>query len=222
MTQRTMAVGLALTMVIVALAGDPPAKDKPAWKSLFDGKSLDGWKAVDFTGGGKVHVQDASIVMDTGAPMTGVVYSKSDFPKVDYEVSFEGKKIEGDDFFCTTIFPVNDSHCSLGVGGWGGMVVGLSNVNHEAASENETAGSKEFERNKWYKVRLRVTKDRIKAWIDDDSIVDLDTTDCKITLHRACEPCKPFGFATWKTTGAVRNVQVRPLTDAEKKPAAPP
>jgi hypothetical protein len=64
-----------------------------------------------------------------------------------------------------------------------------------------------------------VTADRIRAWIDDDQVVDLETTDRKITLHSACNPCKPFGFATWKTTGAVKNVRVRPLTDAEKKPA---
>jgi hypothetical protein len=203
-------------------AADPPAKDKPAWKSLFDGKTLGSWKAADLGGDGKVHVKDGAIVMDEGKPMTGIVYSKADFPKMDYEVSFEGQKQDGDDFFCTTIFPVGDSHCSLVVGGWGGQVVGLSNVNHENASENETASAKTFEQNKWYKIRLRVTKDHIKAWIGDDSVVDLDTTDRKITLHRACEPIKPFGFATYKTTGAVRAIQVRPLTDAEKKPAATP
>jgi hypothetical protein len=218
-----MTIGVALILVLAVVAAEPPAaKDKPAWKPLFDGKSLDGWKTPDFTGGGKVHVCDGSIVLDKGTPMTGVVFAKGDFPKLDYEVSFDGQKLDGDDFFCTTIFPVGESFCSLVIGGWGGSVVGLSSVDHEDASENETATSKEFERNKWYAIRLRVTKDRIKAWIGDDSVVDLETTDRKITLHRACEPCKPFGFVTWKTAGAVRNVRVRPLTEAEKKPAANP
>ena len=97
-------------------------------------------------------------------------------------------------------------------GGWGGTIVGLSNVNSENASANITTMTKEFDNGKWYKFRLRVTKEHIKAWINDDQVVDLETADRRITLHGACEPCKPFGFATWKTTGAVRNVRVRRVT----------
>ena len=33
-------------------------QDKPGWKSLFDGKTLDGWKAADFNHRGKVFVKD--------------------------------------------------------------------------------------------------------------------------------------------------------------------
>jgi uncharacterized protein (TIGR03067 family) len=188
-------------------------------KSLFDGKSLDGWKACDFADPGKVLVKDGAIVMEKGATMTGVAYTRGDFPKIDYEVSFEGQRVAGGDFFCTTIFPVDDKFCSLVVGGWGGTIVGLSNVNHDNASQNETTAHKDFDNGKWYKVRLRVTKDRIITWIDADKVVDLDTTDRKLSLHGACEPCKPFGLTTWKTTGAVRSINVRPLTDAEKTPA---
>ena len=115
------------------------------------------------------------------------------------------------------VFPVEDTFCSFVVGGWGGTIVGLSNVNHDNASQNMTTTTRDFDSGKWYKLRLRVTKDRIKAWIDDDVVVDLETTDRKIDLHRSCEPCKPFGLATWKTTGAVRAIRVRTLTDAEKK-----
>ncbi len=221
-TSTAAGIGAALTLILAAaLPADEPkpaGKDKDGWKPLFDGKSLAGWKSAGFTDSGTVEVKDGAIVMEAGGTMTGVAYTRGDFPKMDYEVSFEGKKIAGDDFFCTTIFPVGDNFCSFVVGGWGGMVVGLSNVNHENASENETTASREFQAGKWYKVRLRVTADRIRAWIDDDQVVDLDTTDRKITLHSACERCKPFGFATWKTTGAVRAVRVRPLTAAEKKP----
>lgn len=187
----------------------PAAKDKAAWKPLFDGKTLDGWKVAKFTDAGTVHVKDGAIVLDKGAAMTGLAYTRGDFPKIDYEVSLEGQRVAGGDFFCTVIFPVGDTFCSFVVGGWGGTIVGLSNVNHDNASQNMTTTTKEFETGKWYKVRLRVTKDRIKAWIDDDVVVDLDTTDRKIDLHRACDPCKPFGLATWKTTGAVREIRVR-------------
>jgi hypothetical protein len=193
-------------------AGEPPAaKEKTAWKSLFDGKTLDGWKACKFTDAGEVHVKDGAIVMEKGAAMTGLAYTRGDFPKIDYEVSLESQRVAGGDFFCTMIFPVGDTFCSFVVGGWGGTIVGLSNVNHDNASQNMTTTTKEFETAKWYKLRLRVTKDRIKAWIDDEVVVDLETTDRKIDLHRACEPCKPFGLATWKTTGAAREIRVRPL-----------
>jgi hypothetical protein len=194
----------------------PPAgkpKDKDGWKSLFDGKSLTGWKAADFRDAGKVSFKDGAIVMETGATMTGVAYTGGDFPKINYEVSFEGKRVEGDDFFATTIFPVGDSFCSFVTGGWSGSIVGLSNVNSANASENMTTTSKDFESGKWYKFRLRVTKDYIRAWIEDDQVVDLDTDGRTISLHGACGPCKPFGFAAWKTTGAVRNIRVRSVKD---------
>jgi hypothetical protein len=221
MPRHFTALGLAaaLTLAAVVPADQPkaPAKEKAAWKPLFDGKDLDGWKAVDFAGAGKVHIADGAIVMDKGSTMTGVAYTRGDFPKIDYEVSLEGKRVAGDDFFCTVIFPVGETACSLVVGGWGGTIVGLSNVNHENGSENVTTTTQDFETGKWYKVRLRVSKDHIKAWINDESVVDLETTDRTIDLHRACEPCKPFGLATWKTTGAVREIRVRALTDSENK-----
>jgi hypothetical protein len=210
---------IALLLVLSAPAADPTAKPKEPWKSLFDGKSIAGWKTADFRGGGKAEVKDGAIVIEKGSTMSGIAYTGGDFPKVDYEVSFEAKRIAGGDFFCTTIFPVDSDFCSFVAGGWGGTIVGLSNVNSENASANVTTKHKEFDNEKWYKFRLRVTKDRIRAWIGDEQVVDVDTTENRIGLHGACEPCKPFGFATWKTTGAVRAIRVRPLTDAEKKPA---
>lgn len=223
MYRKSMLIAAIFTATLasqsVFTADPPPAKaDRDNWKSLFDGKSLDGWKAADFDRPGKVHVQDGAIVMDKGETMTGVALKGPKFPKMDYEATLEGKRIDGDDFFCTTTFPVGETYCSLVVGGWGGTIVGISMVNHESASMNETTTIKEFERNRWYRFRIRVTKDRIKAWIDEENLVDLDTTDKRIALRRECDACKPFGFATWKTKGAVRNIRVRELKEAEKKP----
>jgi Domain of Unknown Function (DUF1080) len=198
-------------------ASAPAEKDKDGWKALFDGKTLGGWKATDFGGRGKVHVKDGAVVMERGDQMTGVTYGRGDFPKMNYEVTLEGKKLNGDDFFCTTTFPVGDTFCSFVVGGWGGTTVGLSSINSMDASMNETSKSKEFKRGRWYRVRIRVTADRIQAWIDDQKMVDLETEDKRISIRTECEPCKPFGIATWGTSGAVRNIRVRPLTDAEKK-----
>jgi hypothetical protein len=196
---------------------------KPAaagWKKLFDGKTLAGWKATDFFGAGKVHVKDGALVMEKGKLMTGVTYARGDFPKIDYEVTLEGQKVAGNDFFCTTTFPVGDSFCSLVVGGWSGTVVGLSSVDFMDASMNETRKDKEFEAGRWYRVRVRVSKKRVEAWIDRDKVVDLDTTDRALSIRTECKACRPFGIATYETTGAVRDVRVRALTEAEKKALA--
>jgi hypothetical protein len=204
---------------IEELPADKAPGKAPEGKSLFDGKTLAGWKVTDFGKEGKVEVVDGAIVMERGKKMTGVTYAKDDFPKMDYELTFEGKKIDGEDFFATTTFPVADSFCSLVLGGWGGQVVGLSNIDGQNASENETTTSKEFKKGQWYKIRLRVTATRIQAWIDEKQYVDQDIKDRRLSLHIFSTPSKPLGFATWDTTGAVRDIKVRPLTDEEKKAA---
>jgi hypothetical protein len=227
----TAPVGCGLALCLAALAwaaaqqpsGDAKQaaagtqKDPAGWKALFDGKTLAGWKKTNFGGEGEVAVEKGTVVMEQGNDMTGITYARDDFPKLDYEVTLEGKRVEGNDFFCTTTFPVGNSHCSLVMGGWGGGVVGLSSVDSYDASENETSGFKTFKRDQWYRVRIRVTKGQIEAWIDNEKVVDLSTEGRKISVRAECEPCRPFGIATWRTTGAVRDIRVRTLTAAEKK-----
>ena len=211
MVQRLILLGaIFMGFSFVGFAGQPE-KEKPVWKSLFDGKTLDGWKKTNFGGEGLVAVEDGAIVMPAGSDMTGITYAGKDFPKMNYEVALEGKRLKGGDFFCTTTFPVGDDFCSLVVGGWGGQVIGLSNLNNLDASENESTTNQEFKQNQWYKVRIRVTKDRIQAWIDDKQMIDADVKDKKISIRAECDLCKPFGVATWNTSGAVRDIRVREL-----------
>ena len=74
-----------------------PAKDDAKWQSLFDGKTLTGWKSSYSAGSGKVEVKDGAIVLPKGEKMTGITYDKQDFPKTDYEVVLEGKRVDGND-----------------------------------------------------------------------------------------------------------------------------
>jgi len=189
------------------------------WKLLFDGKSLDGWKAAAYHGSGKVGVRHEAIVMERGKAMTGVVYTRH-FPKGDYEVTLEGKRLAGHDFFCTTTFPIGNAYCSFVVSGWGGSIVGLSSINNLDASQNETSRTREFEQYRWYRIRIRVSPKRIEAWIDNSKLVDLDTTDRLISTRMECNACKPFGIATYDTTGAVRAIRIRRLTKADLKAIA--
>jgi hypothetical protein len=209
----------AAIAVALMLAGPLAAEDKPAWKKLFDGETLANWKSADFGDEGKVHVKGGAIVLEKGKQMTGITYAGKDFPKVDYEVIVEARRVAGRDFFATTTFPVGDSFCSFVVGGWGGRTVGLSNIDSANASENETTKTMEFKTGQWYRLRVRVTKKKIEAWIDKEKMVDLDTTDRRIDIRIECRPCRPFGVATWDTVGEVRDIQVRSLSEAEKKAA---
>ena len=133
---------LTLVVPCLVVAATPvqsapsPEKGQAEWKSLFDGKTLKGWRITNFGGEGEVNVENGAIMMQFGASLTGVTY-QGEFPTVIYEVSLEAKRVDGIDFFCALTFPVRKSHCSLVVGGWEGTAVGIS----LAAGVIETASS---------------------------------------------------------------------------------
>jgi hypothetical protein len=189
-----------------------PGEDgKSSGKPLFDGKTLAGWKATNFGGEGEVYVEKGILFVGQGSNMTGITYARGDFPKVNYEVTLEAKRVRGNDFFCTTTFPVGDKHCSLVVGGWGGAVVGLSSIDGQDASQNATKTYQDFKTDRWYRVRIRVTADRIQAWIDKQKVVDVVTRGKKISIRPECNLSRPFGIATWSTTGAIRDIRLQML-----------
>ena len=161
------------------------------------------WKITDFYGTGEVWVEDGAIMLGMGTDMTGVNWV-GPLHRMDYEITLEAMRVEGSDFFCGLTFPVGDDPCSLIVGGWGGSLVGLSSLDHFDASENETTQVVDFDNNRWYKIRLRVTEGKIEAWIDDEQIIDVDTTDRVIGIRWEVEKSVPLGISTWCTTGAIR------------------
>ncbi len=142
-----------------------------------------------------------------GEGCTGITW-KGNFPSVNYEVSLDAKRIEGNDFFCGMTFPAGKDPCTLIVGGWGGTTVGLSNIDGLDASDNSTRTLMQFEKNRWYHIRLSVTDTKIEAWIDSIKVVDCITTDRKLSIRPEVELSKPFGIASWNTTAALRNIKV--------------
>ena len=147
--------------------------------------------------------------------MTGVTWTGK-YPKMDYEISLQAMRVDGSDFFCGLTFPVGDSPCSFIVGGWGGGVVGLSSLNGSDASENETTRYQEFESDRWYTIRVRVTVDKIEAWIDKRQMVDVDTEGMQISIRPEDELSRPLGISCYTTTAALRDIKIRRL-DAAKK-----
>ncbi len=191
-------------------AAADPANSEPAWQSLFDGKSLDGWKITNFGGEGKVEAKDGTIFLDFGSSLTGITYER-EVPKSNFEVELEAKRVGGVDFFCGVTFPVDDSYCSFIVAGWAGAVVGLSSIDGQDASENETTKYMKFDDNRWYKIRVRVTKTKIEAWIDDKQMVDQVITGRKISTRGEVDLSAPLGIAAYETQAVLRNIRIRRL-----------
>lgn len=200
---------VCLAMLII-VQGAVSADDEPSWKPLIDGKTLSGWKITNFGGEGEVTAKDGQILMEFGSSLTGITY-EGEFPKTNYEISLEAMRVDGNDFFCGLTFPVAESHCSFILGGWGGAVVGISSIDGRDASENETTQYKKFESDQWYKIRVRVTPERIQAWIDDKVIVDQDIAGRKITTRREVDLSKPLGISAFETRAALRKLQYREL-----------
>ncbi len=203
----------------LAAGQDPVPKEQPGGAAgkrvLFDGKTLDGWKKTDFSRAGEVKVEDGRIVLAAGQPMTGITTTRRDLPRTNYELTYEAMRTTGEDFFAAATFPVGQSHITLVNGGWGGFVTGLSNLSGMDASENETTRSIQYENNKWYRFRVRVTDEIIRCWLDDKEIIAVNHQDRHVGTRIEVRSNEPLGFATWKTGGAVRNIEIRPLTPDE-------
>jgi hypothetical protein len=213
---------VALGSMGTAVAAQPAAQKKPAgaamrWENLFDGQTLTGWKQSGFEGEGNVGIMNpfkdgrAAIIIEKGTTLSGITWIRGGMlPRTNYEISLEAMKLEGSDFFCGLTFPVGKSSCSFIVGGWSGMVVGISNIDHADASENETTTGMDFAMNRWYRIRVRVTETKIEAWIDDQQVVDLTTTGKTLSMRPGdIQQSLPLGIATYMTRAAVRDIRLR-------------
>lgn len=189
------------------------------WENLFDGKTLTGWTESGFEGVSAVKVVNpfqegrGAIIIEKGTTLSGFNWTKGSLlPRTNYEISLEAMKLEGEDFFCGLTFPVGKSACSFIVGGWGGNVVGLSSVDNSDASDNDTSQNMEFAPNRWYRIRVRVTDEKIQAWIDDDQKIDLETKGRIISLRPGdIQWSLPLGVATYMTRAAIRDIRLRRL-----------
>jgi hypothetical protein len=187
---------------------------QPGQVSLFDGKTLGQWKITEFGGQGNICVKDGSIFLEMGNDMTGITWT-GPLVRMNYEISLEAMRVAGSDFFCGLTFPVDEKPCSLILGGWGGSVCGLSNIDYYDAANNETTRVIYFEDGRWYRVRLRVTTDKIEAWLDDKPLVDIVITNRHISIRPEVDLSQPLGISTWRTTGAIRNIHLKKLITAQ-------
>jgi len=150
---------------------------------------------------------NGSILVEAGSPIAGISLESGDtLPTTNYEISLDAKRIEGSDFFCGLTFPVRDSHCSLIVAGHGGRIVGLSEVDGNDHSSNDTTRYRNFEDDIWYAIRVRVTDESITCWIDDEQIIQQTLSGHRISTPSLAEAFRPMGLSAFESKVAYRNI----------------
>ena len=181
-----------------------PEKQQSKWKPLMEKDSLKGWEITNFGGEGEADVKEGVLRLERGEPLTGVTTISKEFPKTNYEMRWKASRIDGSDFFAGVTFPVGDEFCSLIVGGWGGGLVGLSSIDGNDASENETTGFHQFKNKQWYSFKIRVDKEHITAWIDDKEVVKVERKDKKFSLRGEVFKSKPLGYCAFQSIVEVK------------------
>jgi 3-keto-disaccharide hydrolase len=193
-----------------ALSQAPPS---PPGEPLFDGKTLTNWQPSKFHGQGAVTIENGDIILAAGKDLTGITWSGPALPTTNYELALQARRLEGRDFFAGVTFPVGDSFCSLILGGWGGNVVGLSSINGIDASENTTSQSIDFELQRWYDIRIRVTPEKIDSWLDGKHIIEQSLKGNQISVRIEVEPSQPLGIASWRTKAGIRDIRLQRIAN---------
>jgi hypothetical protein len=222
---------LAVLLIIFSFFNLYAEEEKPAKKSkkeseeksisLFDGKTLKGWKLCNYAGIGEVKVnsETGALRVTRGEILSGIRidnFDKRKLPKVNYELTLEARRVDGEDFFCCLTFPYKKTHASFVLGGWGGSVCGISSIDFMDAMENSTMTVRDFDQGKWYKLRLLVSENRFQGFVGEKQIVNVGIKDRKIGMRFGeIEESVPLGLSTFRTTAEYKNITIRHLNDKE-------
>lgn len=188
---------------------DDKKTKEEGWKPLLKSDSLDGWQLTNFGGEGEVEVNEGVLKIGRGEPLTGITLDRKDFPTDNFELQWKARRVEGTDFFAGVTFPVGKEYCSFICGGWGGGLVGLSSINGNDASENETASFRQFKNGQWYSFRVRVDKTHITVWIDDKEALQVERANRRFSLRAEVLKSRPLGYCVFQSIVEVQDWEYR-------------
>jgi len=213
-TARTVAAEVTLAKAEAALA----ETEAENWISMFDGESLVGWSLPVFGGDGEVDVRRGNLILGRGHMRTGIRYER-EFPRMNYELRYEARRMQGVDFFAACTFPVGDSFCTFIPGGWGGGTTGLSSIDGFNAANNPYSLHYNYRDETWHRFRIRVTDDAIRVWItaqdregnwgEEESVIRFVSADRELSTRLEADRHRQLSFTTWDTEGHLRNIEYR-------------
>jgi len=185
------------------------------WQSLFDGKTLNGWQAArggHFKGNvaERISVADGCIVIGGVHAGTGVRCTR-DIPRTGYELAFDVMCTQGGSSAGSLIFPVGETYSMWDICTGGGGPKLAATATHPGRQD---AASRPFKavNGRWYRFRVRVERDRVQAWIDDEQVFDCPTQGYRFGHWAGWNPARPLGFLTCYSSAAkVRNIRLRRL-----------
>lgn len=198
------------TLLALLLCAHACSAPPEPWTELFDGRSLGQLVVTDFGGQGEVLVQDGRLELGIGSPLTGVTWTGA-LPTPPYEIEVVAARVLGTDFFCGLTFPVQDGHLTLVLGGWGGGVCGLSNLDDLDAAHNPTRTRRAFTNGRDYRILVAVRPARVEVTVDGEPLLAADLAGRRCSLRAEMLPTRPLGYAAFLSAVAVRTLRWRPL-----------
>ncbi|MCU0707650.1 MAG: DUF1080 domain-containing protein [Pirellula sp.] len=199
------------TVTKKAGASKDGASAEEGWKALLPAQGLEGWEITNFGGEGEVTNEGGTLMLDRGDPLTGITRLNKDFPQENYEMQWSARRVDGSDFFAGVTFPVGKEFCSFICGGWGGGLVGISSINGNDASENETASYRDFKNGKWYHFKIRVDAAHITVWLDDEQILQVARENRRFSVRAEVMRSRPLGYCVFQSRVLVKDWQYRTI-----------
>lgn len=195
---------VAIVLVCVSRAESAEQQDGPEWKSLFDGKTLDGWEVVD--GEGKFFAKNGAIVGETEAGVKGSylctresydnfvlelefiidkglnsgVQIRSDIHKEDTTTLYlSGKlKLVSRTFNAGQVFGYQ-IEIDTSERAWSGGLYESGRRGWLQTLEHNEPARQAFNQGEWNKLRIQADRDSIKTWLNGVPAADTRDAWCR-------------------------------------------
>ncbi len=185
----------------------PEGLQSAVWRQLYDGADLSSWELGVYGESDEYEVLEGGVVIPQTAALAGMTF-RGALPTAPYRLSVEATRRYGADFFLGVTFPVAGDHLTLVLGGWGGMVSGLSSIDGLDASRNATRTLRHFPNGKRHEVEIDVTEAAVRVRVDGEPFLSASLEGREVGLRVDVEPSHPLGIATYATSTQVHRVRV--------------